>query len=81
MNCSASVYGFVSPIQLSYLGERVDGRRLQAILAAFPKQREEHAAGRNALLLRLQLQLPPFQLKQRAIIHVYAGTLESSAPS
>lgn len=42
-------------ISKPYLGERVDDGRLQTILATFPKQREEHASGRNALLLRLQL--------------------------
>lgn len=47
----------------SYLGEGVDDGRLQAVLAALPKQREQHSPGRYALLLRLQLQLPSLQLQ------------------
>ena len=37
------------------LGQGVDDRRLQAILATLPEQREENASGGNALLLRFQL--------------------------
>ena len=55
------------------LGQGVDDRRLQAILATLPEQREENASGGNALLLRFQLKLPSFQLTVHLVQERHEG--------